>query len=293
MVGAINPNSSTPISTQQQLARNSAYMLNPGEPFPAESPVPSNPPRSTTVPTAGTQKHSLGPGAIAGIVVAALSVLILGALLFFFWGRTKTLKEEIERRESSITRHVSRSSSTANILQTSPATGSRSEPGILQHYTSPTSPHPQSEFPQPYSTPASTHLSPRLGLDEKHPSSPPQGHPALAGYPPFSTYPDTSTPQPQNQTFELSPTSYSHLRAHSPRYNSTLGAQTSPYGPSDRKLGPYGHQALNAGAGSAPPYGRHVNSSLGPVEIEGTPVDGRRPRARWEEVGVEEEGRMF
>jgi hypothetical protein len=97
MVGTINPNASTSISTQRQGARDSAYMLNPGEPFPAESPLPSNLPSSTSIPSVGGHKSGLEAGAIAGIVVAALGVILLGALVFFFWGRSKTLKDEVDR----------------------------------------------------------------------------------------------------------------------------------------------------------------------------------------------------
>ncbi|KAH8728955.1 hypothetical protein GQ44DRAFT_768822 [Phaeosphaeriaceae sp. PMI808] len=118
MVGVINANSSTPISTQQQLARDSAYMLNPGEPFPPESPLASHPPNASHT-FATSKKYDMSPGAIAGIVVAGAAVLVLAALLFFFWGRTKSLKDEVKRNHS-------RSSSATYILpssaHTSPAT---------------------------------------------------------------------------------------------------------------------------------------------------------------------------
>jgi hypothetical protein len=101
MVGAINPNTSTPLTTQQRLARNSAYMLNPGEPFPAEASQPASPPPPS--------KHGLAPGAIAGIALAALGLVVLAALLFFVWGRAKALGEEVSRKESSVARRVSSS----------------------------------------------------------------------------------------------------------------------------------------------------------------------------------------
>jgi hypothetical protein len=245
MVGAINPNASTPLSTQQQLARNSAYMLNPGEPFPQESPLPSNMPSPSA---AVAQNDNLGPGAIAGIVVAALSVLLLASLLFFLWGRTKTLRHEVERNDSSVKRKPRPStSSTANMLHTTPETSlfppqQQLQLQLQQHFAPPT---PRGEL-------ESTQFSPQLNLDQKHPTSPPQGHPALfpTRHTPIATFPGA---YPAPTAYHSSP----NTRIYTPNV--------------EGKLGPYGHQELvtNASAGAAPPYGFHVNSSAGPVEVEG------------------------
>jgi hypothetical protein len=69
MIGTINPNSTTNVTQQHQQALDSAYMLNPGEPFPAESPLPSKLPSSTAMPGMGngSGKKELSGGAIAGI----------------------------------------------------------------------------------------------------------------------------------------------------------------------------------------------------------------------------------
>jgi hypothetical protein len=40
----------------------------------------------------------LSAGAIAGIAVAGASIVVIAALLFFFWRRTKNLKDEVERK---------------------------------------------------------------------------------------------------------------------------------------------------------------------------------------------------
>ncbi|KAF2221363.1 hypothetical protein BDZ85DRAFT_169882, partial [Elsinoe ampelina] len=85
MVGAINPNSSAQVSEQQNLARAANYMLQPGEPFPAEAsssmsslatstptapPVVSSTPTSSPTPTpAPTSSPALFKGAIAGIAI--------------------------------------------------------------------------------------------------------------------------------------------------------------------------------------------------------------------------------
>ncbi len=132
MVGGINLNSSMSIDSQRALALDSAYMLQPGkfpmtlsaglrtdlhlgEPFPAESPLPSNNPASSILPSSSSNSATVSPagdsspgglsaGAIAGIVVAAFSALLFGALLFFCWGRTKSLREAIERKDGTVRR---------------------------------------------------------------------------------------------------------------------------------------------------------------------------------------------
>jgi plastocyanin len=108
MVGVINPNSSVSLTTQRSLALSSSYMLNPGEPFPAEGSSPSSTPDPNATssndkpPLSGSKK--LSTGAIAGISVGAISVVVLGALLFFFIGRSRSLNDEMRRNESTIKR---------------------------------------------------------------------------------------------------------------------------------------------------------------------------------------------
>lgn len=107
MVGVINPNASTSLSHQRDLALAASYQLSPGEPFPseAETPQSSTLPNGTAVqPPAGTHGGKLSGGVIAGIAVAGIGVLVLGILLAFFWGRLKTLREEIRRKDSTVVR---------------------------------------------------------------------------------------------------------------------------------------------------------------------------------------------
>ncbi|KAF2734576.1 hypothetical protein EJ04DRAFT_552600 [Polyplosphaeria fusca] len=118
MVGVINPNASTSLARQKQLASDSAYMLQPGEPFPLEaSTSPSSSPTSSLTPqrppssSSSSSTHGLTPGIIAAIVIASLSVITLAALLFFFIGRSRTLKQEADRKHSTI-RHTSPTSPT-------------------------------------------------------------------------------------------------------------------------------------------------------------------------------------
>ena len=108
-------------STQVSLVRGQkveiCFNTRLGEPFPAESPLPSGNPAtsiqasssaqatsSSTSAPANTSPHGLSTGAIVGIVIAAVSALLLSALLFFCWGRTKSLREAIERKDGTVRR---------------------------------------------------------------------------------------------------------------------------------------------------------------------------------------------
>jgi hypothetical protein len=114
MVGVINPNASVSIQVQSQDAKDSQYMLQPGENFPSEASSSSSEYAATgtskSTSTSSTEyatssaaaskssSSSLSSGAIAGIVVAAVLLLILAAALFFFVGRARTLKETVNQQ---------------------------------------------------------------------------------------------------------------------------------------------------------------------------------------------------
>ncbi|CAO2652889.1 Nn.00g023000.m01.CDS01 [Neocucurbitaria sp. VM-36] len=307
MVAAININSSTSIDSQHRLALDSAYMLNPGEPFPAESPLPSSNPASTSIPEGGHDKKSLSAGTIAGIVIASLSVVVLAALLFFFWGRTKTLKDEVDRKESTVARRVSPSSSTAML-----EAGRRNEGrgggggggeglGIYPHYT-PTSTYlsPQEQqLPQKYTLVSPTLAEhPAFTTAPYSPADMTSVHRASARSPTLDPRPSfTSTPS-TNDIYQHIPL-LSHNRPISPLHNAKLD------------LGPYGRQVMaNNDNEPAPSYFEavhrpgpvHVNGRMGPVEMEGSSgavqEESRKKgvevvdRPRWEEVSVDSEGKM-
>ncbi|KAH7382595.1 hypothetical protein DE146DRAFT_760433 [Phaeosphaeria sp. MPI-PUGE-AT-0046c] len=299
MVGAINPNSSTPVSTQTELARNSSYMLNPGEPFPPEAPLPSNLPSSTAVPIAPVvQKHGLPTGAIAGIVVAAICAVLLCGGLFFCWGRTRTLKDEVERKESSVAQRVSR----GDVATSAMASSTTPQPTGLGIYDT-----------QPYHTPhqAQSRQSPMqeqmhygplpVPLHQQHeqqyhqPQPQPRDHKPLhlhvPSSPPLHHHPAFSSP-----TYHTQPSTAYELSPHgSNPYFASPSPTPQASSVTDHKYGPYGMQQRQSTGTPAPPYGWHVNQ-IGPVEMEGN-EPGRIERVRWEEVGAREsrvgEGRMF
>lgn len=106
-------------------------MLQPGEPIPAESaptqisrgPTPAPSPTAVTAaddtsspnkPPVMSEKHtlSLSTGAIIGIAVGGFAVLALGAALFFYLGRSRTLEQEVNRNSVTVTRHTASSTFT-------------------------------------------------------------------------------------------------------------------------------------------------------------------------------------
>jgi hypothetical protein len=107
MVGVINPNDTQTLAIQKEAAKNSPFMVKPGEPIPAEgssslsatgSTAPTSSPTSSSTPS--SHGVHLGAGAIAGIVVGAVAFLVLAAALFFYIGRTKSLKEMMHRKDA-------------------------------------------------------------------------------------------------------------------------------------------------------------------------------------------------
>ncbi|KAF1834022.1 hypothetical protein BDW02DRAFT_579891 [Decorospora gaudefroyi] len=294
MVGAVNPNATMSVEEQQALALESDYMLNPGEPFPAESPLPSNLPTSSAAPGAGAgagagagvgvggnKKGGLSTGAIAGIIIAAISLIILAALLFFFWGRTKSLKDEVDRKAGTL-RRVSPSSSTAMLES---GTGRTEEGGggggsgvgatglgIYHHHqqsmtspppTQPMEQHQQIGFgystpgyetapPPPPPPPAPSYFhapQPHPQTSHKFEITSPVGHPACV--------PSSHHNHPLNisralshrsvgGTFELSPTGdYTRTHDHDHDHGAT----------SDSKFGPYGQQqVIHTPSGSSPAH---------------------------------------
>jgi hypothetical protein len=107
MVGAINPNSTQTLASQVQAAAAADYQIAPGEAVPAEaSSTLSSAPTATGAPPSyggggNGGSHSLSTGAIVGIVIGGVAFLAICAALFFFVGRSKTLKETIKRQDAT------------------------------------------------------------------------------------------------------------------------------------------------------------------------------------------------
>ena len=107
MVGVINPNATTSLARQRSLAQEASYELSPGQTFPSEAETPSSSllPDGTKPSSSSTSHgHKPSAGAIAGISIACVSVVVLGVLLAWFWGRLKSLSDEVLRKNSTVVR---------------------------------------------------------------------------------------------------------------------------------------------------------------------------------------------
>jgi hypothetical protein len=106
MVGVINPNSTQSLALQINAAADADFEVAPGQPIPAEATSTlSYGPTSTGTPTpnppnsgGGGGGHTLSTGAIVGIAIGGVAFLAICAALFFFVGRSKSLKEVIKRQ---------------------------------------------------------------------------------------------------------------------------------------------------------------------------------------------------
>lgn len=104
MVGAINANETQTLVAQIQAAREADYQLAVGDPVPREasSTVQNGPTGSALTSSSSSPGGShLSGGVIAGIVVGAVAFLIICAALFFFVGRSKSLKDVIKRQDAN------------------------------------------------------------------------------------------------------------------------------------------------------------------------------------------------
>ncbi|KAH6703439.1 hypothetical protein VD0002_g7338 [Verticillium dahliae] len=114
MIGVINPNSTFTLEGQQDALEGLTYQILPGEPFPGED--DSRPPGTSGTPSpndndsggasgsndgsgSGGGGSDLSAGAIAGIVIGGVAVLIIGAALIWFCGRRGGL-DKAQRRDT-------------------------------------------------------------------------------------------------------------------------------------------------------------------------------------------------
>lgn len=248
MVGVINPNATTSLAYQRQLAQDSAFQLNPGEPFPAESPLPSNLPSSTSIPTAHVRpprSGKLSAGAIAGIAIACVGVVVLAALLFWFWGRFKGLNEEMQRKDSTI-RHTSPRSPT--FFGSAHPHPSHSLPAYSQTPLSQNPGIPPAYFGTPSATPTPGYASPCPAPNHHH--APPSDFSSHSSNNNSNRVSRAASHRSVGGTFDISPTTGYYTRTHegqdSYKYTAPhTSDMTSPVDPNLIPVGPYGRQMMD------------------------------------------------
>src|SRR5690242_5713631 len=103
MVGAINANSTQTLASQIQAAQKADFQIAVGDPIPNEATstilnAPTSTPSPAHPPSSGAH---LSGGAIAGIVVGGVAFLVICAALFFYVGRSKSLKEVLKRQDGN------------------------------------------------------------------------------------------------------------------------------------------------------------------------------------------------
>ena len=103
MIAVINPNATTSLQHQKDLAAQSQFMLLPGQPWPDESvdpftttsstpsptatPTPTNSTAAPPPPSSSDHHSSLSGGAIAGIAIGGAAVALAAAVALYLCGR--------------------------------------------------------------------------------------------------------------------------------------------------------------------------------------------------------------
>ena len=215
MVGVINPNASTSLVTQKQLAKESTFMLLPGEPWPAEDENPfqtsassSAVPSPTTTQTssgaaatsseAATSSHHSGisTGAIAGIAIGAAAVALGAAIALFLCGRQSRY-----RRQSQTMHH-------GQNVPFYPASVAGSHPGHMSYATTAPSMNKHMSMHSSMYSPALPGYAPA-----HHP-----GHDSVMSSPPLHpSYAASDALNPGTMTEATSP-------SHSPAVTATVPA---------------------------------------------------------------------
>lgn len=244
MVGIINPNASTSLDEQRNLALKATYALSPGEPFPAESPTntPSDP------PSARAARPKLGTGAIAGIAIASVAGVVLGGLLLFFWGRFKGLRDELRRKDSTVVR-TSSPRSPRLAFWPSAAAGTAASQSSLTRYPSPppvsshAKPVDLAEAPPPAYCPSPMPAptpDPGQSYNRPPPSNATTTTPTSIGG--SGGMIRSASPGIEDGTLDLPPKGYYKRTLHdSPRTSDTA----SLVDPSLIPVGPYGRQVMD------------------------------------------------
>jgi plastocyanin len=163
MIGAINPNATQTLQGQIDAAKNAKFQVQPGQPLPKEGGAS---PSESASPHGGSG-HKISTTVIVGIAVGIVLFLVLCGALFFFVGRSKSLKEVVKRHDDGAT------------MKPVGVGGGYTELGMAPHHRQSTFPQPpqtpQNPYLQdygsplpPYASPYMSHASPHMGNASPH-----------------------------------------------------------------------------------------------------------------------------
>lgn len=177
MIGVVNPNATETLDLQEQYAINATTQIAPGQPFPSETLNPTSTPTATGAGGAGTNSHGFSAGAIAGVAIGGVAVLVLAGALVFLCGR---------RGGGSLDRAYYR----RNIAPTFPPPPMMAEEAKYSSHCNPKSPGQETCSTAPYSISAVNDPyranSPRAYNSSSPPAvsavTPPSHHPAYSTY---------------------------------------------------------------------------------------------------------------
>ncbi|KAH7411652.1 hypothetical protein DE146DRAFT_627705 [Phaeosphaeria sp. MPI-PUGE-AT-0046c] len=172
MVGAINPNATQTLQGQIDAAKTAKFQVQPGQPLPKEGGAS---PSESASPNAQSG-HRLSTTVVIGIAVGIVLFLALCAALFFFVGRSRSLKEAVKRHDDG-----------ANMKPVGVG-GGYTELGMSPHHRQSMFPQPpqtpQSPYPQQFGSPlppyASPHMSTSAGTGVQYYNDQKASQPAIA-----------------------------------------------------------------------------------------------------------------
>ena len=199
MVGVINPNATTSLETQKALARNSTFMLQPGEAWPPEATesapagatntattivAPSTPISTpaatvTAAPVPSSSHSALSSGAIAGIAIGGAAVLLIAGFLVWYCGRQS--RQNNPPAQEAPPNYVP---PTYGNYGPSMSPSAKHVSGVTVSSNQPSPGFPG--YPSPYADPGQAHMAPFGAVQATSPHHGPQQSPFYPQHPQMS-----------------------------------------------------------------------------------------------------------
>ncbi|KAM3066449.1 hypothetical protein ACMFMG_012035 [Clarireedia jacksonii] len=109
MIGVINPNSTQTLEAQTAYAENSTLMFSPGEGYPSETQTTASSVSQTTSPSSPPKSIALTSGAISGIVIGSIAMMLLVGILLLICKRKKNRTNYLQNAPPDPPSYISQS----------------------------------------------------------------------------------------------------------------------------------------------------------------------------------------